>query len=113
MSHVSLSHVHSNLHLCDVIMLQTSLTHLNLDARCVGDHTLQLLRPLSPYIKELDLYGARVTSKGVSHLLCFSGLSRLDLCSGLLTGELISDRFWYSVVYTRIHSIIVNYNSLI
>lgn len=68
-------------------LLQTGLVHLNLDARHVTDACLCLLLPLGGQLKELDMYGAKVTSKG-AHVLAgaYTGLEKLDLCGGHITG---------------------------
>lgn len=61
---------------------------LNLDARRVGDASLRALAPLGCSLRELDLYGARITARGVVLLAAaFGRLQRLDLCGGHITGE--------------------------
>jgi hypothetical protein len=66
---------------------QAGLTHLNLDSRGVSDACLPLLLPLGPSLRELDLSGGRITSRGCGLLAsCFRELEVLDLCGGHITG---------------------------
>lgn len=70
------------------LFLQTALTHLNLDSRHITDTCLCQLLPLGSHLRELDMYGAKVTSKGVQLLAgAYTGLEKLDLCGGHVTGE--------------------------
>lgn len=55
----------------------------------MGDAALALLRPLAPTLRELDLNGGRITSRGTPALAGFSQLTRLDLGGGLLSGGLL------------------------
>ncbi|KIY96626.1 hypothetical protein MNEG_11335 [Monoraphidium neglectum] len=63
----------------------TRLTALNLDARHVSDEALHLALPLAPHLKELDLYGCKVTLRGALALPAYRELTHLFLCGGWAT----------------------------
>jgi hypothetical protein len=73
------------------LSLQMQLSHLNLDARSITDACLRLMLPLAGQLRELDMYGARVAARGAALLAAaYTGLQRLDLCGGHMTGVRVS-----------------------
>ncbi|KAI8466503.1 MAG: hypothetical protein J3K34DRAFT_472525 [Monoraphidium minutum] len=69
----------------------TRLTALHLDARHVSDEALRLALPLAGTLRELDLYGCKVTLRGAAALPAYRELTHLFLCGGWLTDRAVME----------------------